>query len=193
MFLSYARRTPPARASSLVSIFLQNVTITQARRARVSFLGVQLCSLVKALLSVHTGVYFAIFPALIALISLLTPSLALTVPRSPTAIIFVLLYAQVRAPGRDELKGIIVVIITSHASDCWRKLGSSLKRVQFLHLHAGLVTLLSSVLNEGKRLDDGWMWNIWPLSLWLPVIATVCDRVDVSVRRLWCITPYRDK
>lgn len=77
----------------------------------------QLCSVVKALLSVHTGIYFAIFRALVALISALTPSLALTVPHSPTAIMFVLLYAQVRA-GRDELKGIIVVIITSHASDC---------------------------------------------------------------------------
>lgn len=158
-----------------------------------AFSGVQLCSLVKALLSVHTGVYFAIFLALIALMSLLTPSLALTVLCSPTAIMFVLLYAQVRAPGRDELKEIIVVIITSHASDCWRKLGSSLKRVQFLHLHAGLVTLLSSVPNEEKCLDDGWMWNIWPLSLWLPVIATVYDRVDVSMWCLWCITPYRDK
>lgn len=192
MFLSYARRTPPAWASSLVSIFLQNVTLTRVRRACVSFLGVQLCSLVKALLSVHTGVYFAIFRALIALISVLPLSLALTVPRSPTAIMFVLLYAQVRA-GRDELEGIIVVIITSHASDCWRKLGSSLNRVQFLHLHAGLVMLLSSVLNEGKRLDDGWMWSTWPLSLWLPVIATVYNRVDVSARRIWCITPYRDK
>lgn len=155
MFLSHARCTPPARASSLVSIFLQNVTLTRVRRARASFLGVQLCALVKALLSVHTGTYFAIFGALIALISLLTPSLALTVPRSPTAIIFVLLYAQVRAPGRDELKGIIVVIITSHASDCWRKLGSSLKRVQLLHLHAGLVTLLSSVMRENAWMMDG--------------------------------------
>lgn len=54
-------------------------------------------ALVKALLSVHTGIHFAIFRAHIALISLLTPSLALTVSRSPAAIIFVLLCVWVLA------------------------------------------------------------------------------------------------
>lgn len=52
---------------------------------------------VKALLSVHTGAHFAIFCAHTALISLLTPSLALTVSRSPAAITFVLLCARVLA------------------------------------------------------------------------------------------------
>lgn len=49
----------------------------------MSLYPLELCSLVKVLLSVHTRVFFAIFRALIALILLVTPSLALAAPRSP--------------------------------------------------------------------------------------------------------------
>lgn len=93
------------------NMLLYSSVLYVQRVARCKVFGMQFSTVVKSLISVYTGIYNATFPAVTALVLLITLSLVLTVLHLPQLLYSIsVCICALCVSGRNKVKEVIIVL-----------------------------------------------------------------------------------